>query len=107
MRMPMPDDPAPRMRHAPVSALLRPALLTLILVALAAPVRAQTSAPPVAGSSSAGAATNPVRVAVFLVLPIFSENKPPLVRLPAVALTDTPSLTPFPTHLTHSRYTPH
>src|SRR5260370_14473471 len=81
MRMPMPDDPAPRMRHAPVSALLRPALLTLILVALAAPVRAQTSAPPVAGSPSAEAATNPLRVADLLDLPIVDENRPTLGRI--------------------------
>jgi hypothetical protein len=84
MRMPMPDDPAPRMRHAPVSTLSRPALLTLILVALAAPVRAQTSAPPVASSSSAEAATNPVRVADLLDLPIVDENRSTLGRIRAV-----------------------
>jgi hypothetical protein len=80
----MPDDPAPRMRHAPVSTLWRPAVLTLILVALAAPVRAQTSAPPVASPSSAEAATNPVRVADLLDLPIVDENRSTLGRIRAV-----------------------
>jgi hypothetical protein len=85
--MPMPDDPAPPMRHAPVSTLVRPALLMLILVALAAPGQAQTSSPPVASSSSAEAATNPVRVADLLDLPIVDESRSTMGRVRAVVRT--------------------
>ncbi len=81
----MPDDPAPRMRHAPVSTLWRPAVLTSILIALAAQVQAQTSPPsPVASSSSAKASTNPVRVADLIDLPIVDENRSTLGRIRAV-----------------------
>src|ERR1700730_18447424 len=83
MRTPMPDHPkylgvgvlTSRTRHSPVNTLLRAALPTLILVGLAAPVEAQTSSPPVASASSAGAATNPVRVVDLLDLPVVDENK--------------------------------
>jgi hypothetical protein len=83
--MPMPDDlqylrvriPAPRMRHA---------LVTLSLFALAAPGAAQTNpSPPVA--SSAAAATNPVRVADLLDLPIVDESKSTMGRVRGVVRT--------------------
>jgi hypothetical protein len=80
--------PASRMRHSPASMLLRAALPTLILVGLAAPVQAQTSSPPVASASSAGAATNPVRVVDLLDLPVVDENKSTLGRIRGVVRMD-------------------
>jgi hypothetical protein len=94
--MPMPDNPeylrvgipAPLVRHSPVRTLMRPALLTLILVGLAAPVQAQTSSPSVVkNATSAGAATNPVRVADLLDLPIVDENKSTMGRVRGVVRT--------------------
>ena len=61
------------------------ALLTLMLVGLAAPVQSQTSPP--AASSSAPAATNPVRVADLIDLPIVDESKVTLGRVRAVVRT--------------------
>jgi hypothetical protein len=76
------------MRHASVNALLRPALLTLSLLGLAAQVQAQTGAPPVARMLSAPeAATNPVRVADLVDLPIVDENKLIMGRVRAVVRT--------------------
>jgi hypothetical protein len=91
----MPDDPiflagvpAPRVRDGSTNALLRTALLTLILVGPAAQVQAQTGSPPtVASSSSAAAATNPVRVADLIDLPIVDENKSIMGRVRAVVRT--------------------
>jgi hypothetical protein len=81
MRIPMRDDPDyPR---ALMNALL-PTLLTLILIGLVAPVQAQTSSP---GSSSAQGATNPVRVADLIGLPIVDENKLTMGRVRAVVRT--------------------
>jgi hypothetical protein len=86
--MPMPDDPALRLRHFPQSTPLRPALLALILAGLAAPVQAQTSSsPPVASSSSAAAATNPVRVADLIGLSIVDESKSTMGRVRGVVRT--------------------
>jgi hypothetical protein len=71
-----------------VNALLRPALLTLSLLGLAAQVQAKTGAPPVAGMLSAPeAATNPVRVADLVDLPIVDENKLIMGRVRAVVRT--------------------
>jgi PRC-barrel domain protein len=63
--------------------LKRPALSTLILLALAAPLQAQTNAP-----SPAAAATNPVRVADLLDLPIVDESKSAMGRVRGVVRTD-------------------
>jgi hypothetical protein len=88
--MPMPDDlkylhvfkhPGDLMK-----ALLRLALLTLMLIGLAAQAQAQTN-PPVATSSPAQAATNPVRVADLVDLPIVDENKLIMGRVRAVVRT--------------------
>jgi hypothetical protein len=81
----MPADP----KHPHDLMLLRPALLTLMLVGLAAPVQAQTSSPPASAkaASSAVAATNPVRVADLINLPIVDENKSAMGRVRAVVRT--------------------
>jgi hypothetical protein len=63
--------------------LKRPALSVLILLALAAPLQAQTNAP-----SPAAAATNPVRVADLLDLPIVDESKSAMGRVRGVVRTD-------------------
>jgi hypothetical protein len=63
--------------------LKRPALSVLILLALAAPLQAQTNAP-----SPAAAATNPVRVADLLDLPIVDESKTAMGRVRGVVRTD-------------------
>ena len=63
--------------------LKRQALSTLILLALAAPLQAQTNAP-----SPAAAATNPVRVADLLDLPIVDESKSAMGRVRGVVRTD-------------------
>jgi hypothetical protein len=79
--MPMRDNPSPLTR-------VHRALLALILVGLAAPVQAQTSPPAAAaGSSSAQAATNPVRVADLIDLPIVDESRVTLGRVRAVVRT--------------------
>jgi PRC-barrel domain len=78
---------APRTRRSRLSARLHRALLTLILVGLAAPVQAQTNPPPVASSLPAQAATNPVRVADLIDLPIVDENKVAMGRVRAVVRT--------------------
>jgi hypothetical protein len=91
----MPDDPkylgvealASQMRHSPVSTLLLAALPMLILIGLAAPVQAQTSSPPVASASSAGA-SNPVRVMDLLDLLVVDENKTTMGRVRGVVRTD-------------------
>jgi hypothetical protein len=62
----------------------RTAWLTLILIGLAAPVQAQTSPP---ATLSAQAATNPVRVADLIGLPIVDENKLTMGRVRAVVRT--------------------
>jgi hypothetical protein len=62
----------------------RIAWLTLILIGLAAPLQAQTS-PPV--TLSAQTATNPVRVADLIGLPIVDENKLTMGRVRAVVRT--------------------
>jgi hypothetical protein len=59
----------------------RHALLTLALLALAAPLEAQTNAP-------AGAMANPVRVADLLDLPIVDETKSTMGRVRGVVRTD-------------------
>jgi hypothetical protein len=69
--MPMSDD---RKRHA---------LPALILLALVAPLQAQTNAP-----SPATAATNPVRVADLLDLPIVDESRSTMGRVRGVVRTD-------------------
>jgi hypothetical protein len=69
--MPMSDD---RKRHA---------LPALILLALVAPLQAQTNAP-----SPATAATHPVRVADLLDLPIVDESKSTMGRVRGVVRTD-------------------
>jgi hypothetical protein len=69
--MPMSDD---RKRHA---------LPALILLALVAPLQAQTNAP-----SPATAATNPVRVADLLDLPIVDESKSTMGGVRGVVRTD-------------------
>jgi hypothetical protein len=74
----MPADPKPP--HDVLSALLRLALLALMLVGIAAPVQAQTS--------SAAAAINPVRVADLINLPIVDENRSTMGRVRAVVRTD-------------------
>jgi PRC-barrel domain len=63
--------------------LKRQALSALILLALAAPLQAQTNAP-----SPAAAATNPVRVADLLDLPIVDESKSAMGRVRGVVRTD-------------------
>lgn len=79
---------APQIRRSPRNELVRPALLALILTGLAAPSQAQISSPPVATDSSpAAAATNPVRVADLINLPIVDENKSTLGRVRAVVRT--------------------
>jgi hypothetical protein len=87
----MPDDLKylhALMLRAPRNALSRPALLTLLLATLAAPVQAQTGSPPPAASSSpAQAATNPVRVADLVDLPIVDEGKSVMGRVRAVVRT--------------------
>jgi hypothetical protein len=82
----MPADPN---LHHLMTALSRPALLALILVGLAAPVQAQTGSPPALAttSSSAAAATNPVRVADLIDLPIVDGNKSTMGRVRAVVRT--------------------
>jgi hypothetical protein len=73
-----------RLRHASMNALFRPALLTLALVGLfTTQVPAQTNAPPPA----ARAATNPVRVADLIDLPIVDESKSVMGRVRAVVRT--------------------
>jgi hypothetical protein len=90
MRLPMPADsvypeehlariPMPRKRHA----LLGRAMLALFLVGLAPQAPAQTSAPPPA----ARAATNPVRVADLIDLPIVDADKVVMGRVRAVVRT--------------------
>jgi PRC-barrel domain protein len=78
----MPDDPVclapPRGRYASMSA--RGALLALI-VGFAVPLQAQT------GSSPAPAATNPVRVADLINLPIVDESRSVMGRVRAVVRT--------------------
>jgi PRC-barrel domain len=83
----MPADP--KRPHDLMTVLLRPALLTLMSVGLAAPVQAQTSSPPASAkaASSAAAATNPVRVADLINLPIVDENKSTMGRVRAVVRT--------------------
>jgi PRC-barrel domain len=87
----MPDDLKvlrALMRRAPRNALLRPALLMLLLATLAAPVQAQTGSPPPAASSSPTLApTNPVRVADLVDLPVVDEGKSVLGRVRAVVRT--------------------
>jgi hypothetical protein len=61
----------------------RQALSALILLALAAPLQAQTNA-----ASPAAAATNPVRVADLLDLPIVDESKSAMGRVRGVVRTD-------------------
>ena len=61
----------------------RHALPALILLALVAPLQAQTNAP-----SPATAATNPVRVADLLDLPIVDESKTAMGRVRGVVRTD-------------------
>jgi hypothetical protein len=61
--------------------LKRHALPALILLALAAPLQAQTNAP-------AGAMVNPVRVADLLDLPIVDEAKSTMGRVRGVVRTD-------------------
>lgn len=61
----------------------RPALPALIVAALAAPLQAQTN-----NSMSAAAATNPVRVADLINLPIVDESQSTLGRVRAVVRTD-------------------
>jgi hypothetical protein len=74
--------------RALMNALLRRALPALIMVGLSAQVQAQTSPPAtVAGSSPAQAATNPVRVADLIDLPIVDESKVTLGRVRAVVRT--------------------
>jgi hypothetical protein len=73
----------PRLRHASMNALFRPALLTLVLVGLLTQVPAQTSAPPPA----ARATMNPVRVADLVDLPIVDESKSVMGRVRAVVRT--------------------
>jgi hypothetical protein len=68
MKIPMSDN------------LKRHALLTLILLALATPLQAQTNAP-------AAAATNPVRVADLLNLPIVDDSKSTMGRVRGVVRT--------------------
>jgi len=63
--------------------LKRQALSALILLALAAPLQAQTNA-----ASPAAAATNPVRVADLLDLPIVDESKSAMGRVRGVVRTD-------------------
>src|SRR5258708_6069379 len=74
MRMPMPDDPNYRraLIRRSMNALLRRALLTLILAGLVA---------------QAGAQTNPVRVADLIGLPIVDESKSTIGRVRAVVRT--------------------
>ena len=78
----MRDDPNYR---ALMDALSRTALLTLILLGPAAQLQAQTSSP--AASSSAQAATNPVRVVDLIGLPIVDQNKLTMGRVRAVVRT--------------------
>ena len=80
---------APPVRPAPRNELFRTALLVLMLAGIAAPSQAQTgSAPPVAtNSSAAAAATNPLRVADLINLPIVDERKSTLGRVRAVVRT--------------------
>jgi len=81
-------DCAARIPHASMTALLRPALLTLFLAAApAAQVQAQTSPPEVATASPAQAATHPVRVADLIDLPIVDESKSTMGRVRAVVRT--------------------
>jgi len=61
----------------------RHALPALILLALVAPLQAQTNAP-----SPATATTNPVRVADLLDLPIVDESKSTMGRVRGVVRTD-------------------
>ena len=63
--------------------LKRQALSALTLLALAAPLQAQTNA-----ASPAAAATNPVRVADLLDLPIVDESKSAMGRVRGVVRTD-------------------
>jgi hypothetical protein len=83
----MPADP--KSPHDVMTVLLRAALLAQMLVALMAPVQAQTSSPPASAKapSSAAAATNPVRVADLINLPIVDQNKSTLGRVRAVVRT--------------------
>jgi PRC-barrel domain len=75
-------------RPASRNELFRPALLVLMLAGFAAPSQAQTGSPPVAANSSgARAATNPVRVADLINLPIVDESKSTLGRVRAVVRT--------------------
>jgi sporulation protein YlmC with PRC-barrel domain len=71
----MPDEPWRK-------ALFRPILLALMALGLAVPVGAQSN------SSSSAAATNPVRVADLIDLPVVDENKSTLGRVRAVVRTD-------------------
>jgi hypothetical protein len=82
--MPMGEDPKYFHDLMPLTR-VHGALLALILIGLAAPVRAQTS--PSAASSSAQAATNPVRVADLIDLPVVDENKLTMGRVRAVVRT--------------------
>jgi hypothetical protein len=63
--------------------LTRQALSALMLLALAAPLQAQTNAP-----SPTAAATNPVRVADLLDLPIVDESRSSMGRVRGVVRTD-------------------
>jgi hypothetical protein len=72
--------------HDLMTAPRRLAVMTLILFGLAAPIQAQ--APPVVASSSAAAATNPVRVADLIGLPIVDEGKSVMGRVRAVVRTE-------------------
>jgi hypothetical protein len=67
----------------PMSDHLKQLALPLILLALAAPLQAQTNA-----ASTAAAATNPVRVADLLDLPIVDESKSTIGRVRGVVRTD-------------------
>jgi hypothetical protein len=71
---------ASRIRPAPRNERFRPALLVLMLAGIVAPSQAQTG-------SAAPVATNPVRVADLINLPIVDESKSTLGRVRAVVRT--------------------
>jgi hypothetical protein len=68
--------------------LARAALLALMMVGIAAPAQAQTPPAAAGQSTSAAAATNPVRVADLIDLPIVDESKATLGRVRAVVRND-------------------
>jgi PRC-barrel domain len=78
------DAPQPDLR----TALLRLVLPALILTAPVAQLRAQTSPPSSSpAQTAANAATNPVRVADLIDLPIVDENRQTMGRVRAVVRT--------------------